>query len=72
MFSQHLTFLLNRTVYRTEFFFSGFVYHIYTIILMHFDINSGDAAKNYLQKEVEILRTKNHWKKAYFYLWDEV
>lgn len=34
--------------------------------------NSGDAAKNYLQKEVEILRTKNHWKKAYFYLWDEV
>lgn len=31
----------------------------------------GDAAKDYLQKEVEILRTKDHWKKAYFYLWDE-
>ncbi|KAL8145053.1 uncharacterized protein LOC141706793 isoform X1 [Apium graveolens] len=34
-------------------------------------VPSCDAAKNYLQKEVEILRTKNHWKKAYFYLWDE-
>ncbi|KAM7521107.1 hypothetical protein LguiB_020069 [Lonicera macranthoides] len=31
----------------------------------------GDTSKDYLQKEVEILRTKNHWKKAYFYLWDE-
>nr|XP_023870417.1 uncharacterized protein LOC111983010 isoform X1 [Quercus suber]POF24162.1 hypothetical protein CFP56_06245 [Quercus suber] len=30
-----------------------------------------DAAKDYLLKEIEILRTKNHWKKAYFYLWDE-
>ncbi|KAL0017212.1 hypothetical protein SO802_004281 [Lithocarpus litseifolius] len=30
-----------------------------------------DAVKDYLQKEIEILRTKNHWKKAYFYLWDE-
>ncbi|XP_038704160.1 uncharacterized protein LOC120000258 isoform X1 [Tripterygium wilfordii] len=30
-----------------------------------------DAAKDYLQKEVEILRMKDHWKKAYFYLWDE-
>ena len=34
--------------------------------------NSNDAAKDYLQKEVEILRTKTHWKKAYLYLWDEV
>ncbi|KAK1395658.1 Alpha-1,6-mannosyl-glycoprotein 2-beta-N-acetylglucosaminyltransferase [Heracleum sosnowskyi] len=34
-------------------------------------VPSGDATKNYLQKEVEILKTKNHWKKAYFYLWDE-
>lgn len=34
--------------------------------------HSGDAAKDYLQREVEILRTKTHWKKAYFYLWDEV
>ncbi|KAF3645754.1 putative COP9 signalosome complex subunit 4-like [Capsicum annuum] len=31
----------------------------------------GDTAKDYLRREVEILRTKNHWKKAYFYLWDE-
>ncbi|KAK9989442.1 hypothetical protein SO802_029681 [Lithocarpus litseifolius] len=30
-----------------------------------------DAAKDYLLKEIGILRTKNHWKKAYFYLWDE-
>lgn len=29
------------------------------------------AAKDYLQKEIDILRTKSHWKKAYFYLWDE-
>ncbi|KAL9686079.1 hypothetical protein QQ045_023534 [Rhodiola kirilowii] len=29
------------------------------------------ASKDYLQSEVEILREKNHWKKAYFYLWDE-
>lgn len=31
----------------------------------------GDTAKNFLQREVEILRTKSHWRKAYFYLWDE-
>ncbi|KGN59943.1 uncharacterized protein LOC101205217 isoform X1 [Cucumis sativus] len=31
----------------------------------------GDTGKDYLQREVEILRTKTHWKKAYFYLWDE-
>lgn len=34
--------------------------------------HSNDAAKDYLQKQVEILRTKTHWRKAYFYLWDEV
>ncbi|XWS14599.1 hypothetical protein CRYUN_Cryun35bG0023500 [Craigia yunnanensis] len=34
-------------------------------------VSRNDAAKDYLQKEVEILRTKTHWKKAYFYLWDE-
>uniref|UniRef100_A0A5B7BN44 Glycoside hydrolase 123 catalytic domain-containing protein n=1 Tax=Davidia involucrata TaxID=16924 RepID=A0A5B7BN44_DAVIN len=34
-------------------------------------VSCGDTAKDYLQKEVEILKTKNHWKKAYFYLWDE-
>ncbi|XP_059455492.1 uncharacterized protein LOC132185733 isoform X2 [Corylus avellana] len=34
-------------------------------------VSSSDAAKDYLQKEIEILRTKTHWKKAYFYLWDE-
>ncbi|CAI0436187.1 unnamed protein product [Linum tenue] len=33
--------------------------------------NSNHVAKDYLQKEVEVLRTKSHWKKAYFYLWDE-
>lgn len=30
-----------------------------------------DAAKDSLRKEVEILKTKAHWRKAYFYLWDE-
>ncbi|KAL3022773.1 hypothetical protein AAZX31_04G032700 [Glycine max] len=30
-----------------------------------------NSAEDYLQKQVEILRTKNHWRKAYFYLWDE-
>ncbi|XP_047180537.1 uncharacterized protein LOC124847162 isoform X3 [Vigna umbellata] len=34
-------------------------------------ISGNDAAKDYLQKQVEILRTKTHWRKAYFYLWDE-
>ncbi|KAK8465329.1 hypothetical protein PHAVU_009G056900 [Phaseolus vulgaris] len=34
-------------------------------------ISGNDAAKDYLQKQVEILRTKAHWRKAYFYLWDE-
>ncbi|XP_077233285.1 alpha-1,6-mannosyl-glycoprotein 2-beta-N-acetylglucosaminyltransferase isoform X2 [Tasmannia lanceolata] len=32
---------------------------------------SGDAAKDALRREVEILKTRAHWKKAYFYLWDE-
>ncbi|ONM24711.1 hypothetical protein ZEAMMB73_Zm00001d006681 [Zea mays] len=31
-----------------------------------------DAAKNSLRREVEILKSKPHWSKAYFYLWDEV
>ncbi|XP_047322064.1 uncharacterized protein LOC124925959 [Impatiens glandulifera] len=30
-----------------------------------------NTSDNYLQKVVETLRTKSHWKKAYFYLWDE-
>ncbi|XP_073019816.1 uncharacterized protein [Primulina eburnea] len=34
-------------------------------------VSCGDTAKDFLQREVEILRTKNHWRKAYFYLWDE-
>ncbi|XP_059634137.1 uncharacterized protein LOC132276632 isoform X2 [Cornus florida] len=34
-------------------------------------VSCGDAANDYLQKEVEILKTKSHWKKGYFYLWDE-
>lgn len=31
----------------------------------------GESTTDYLQKQVEILRSKSHWKKAYFYLWDE-
>ncbi|RYR41079.1 hypothetical protein Ahy_A08g037474 isoform A [Arachis hypogaea] len=34
-------------------------------------ISSNVVEKDYLQKQVEILRTKSHWRKAYFYLWDE-
>ncbi|XP_056177270.1 uncharacterized protein LOC115669811 isoform X2 [Syzygium oleosum] len=34
-------------------------------------VSRGTASEDYLQKEIEILRTKPHWKKAYFYLWDE-
>lgn len=34
-------------------------------------LSSTDAAKDVLMKEVEILKTKPHWKKSYFYLWDE-
>ncbi|KAL0360702.1 UNVERIFIED_CONTAM: hypothetical protein Sradi_3754700 [Sesamum radiatum] len=34
-------------------------------------VSSGDTPKDFLQRQVEILRTKNHWRKAYFYLWDE-
>ncbi|KAF8409932.1 hypothetical protein HHK36_002451 [Tetracentron sinense] len=34
-------------------------------------LSGSDAAKDSLRKEVEILKTKTHWKKAYFYLWDE-
>lgn len=30
-----------------------------------------DAARESLRKEVDILKTKAHWRKAYFYLWDE-
>ncbi|XP_015933872.2 uncharacterized protein LOC107460064 [Arachis duranensis] len=31
-------------------------------------ISSNVVEKDYLQKQVEILRTKSHWRKAYFYL----
>lgn len=34
-------------------------------------ISSGEAESNHLQKELEILKSTPHWKKAYFYLWDE-
>ncbi|KAK1268003.1 hypothetical protein QJS04_geneDACA006225 [Acorus gramineus] len=34
-------------------------------------LSCDDAAKDSLRKEVEILRSKDHWSKAYFYLWDE-
>ncbi|KMZ58057.1 hypothetical protein ZOSMA_7G00860 [Zostera marina] len=32
---------------------------------------SDETAKNYFKKEIDILKSKAHWKKAYFYLWDE-
>lgn len=32
---------------------------------------SSDTAKDVVKSELEILKTKPHWKKAYFYLWDE-
>ncbi|CAA7404265.1 unnamed protein product [Spirodela intermedia] len=34
-------------------------------------LSCNDAAKDTLRKEVEILKSKPHWQKAYFYLWDE-
>lgn len=34
-------------------------------------LSCSDAAKESLRKEVEILKNKPHWRKAYFYLWDE-
>ncbi|XP_071724552.1 uncharacterized protein [Rutidosis leptorrhynchoides] len=34
-------------------------------------ITGNDGAKDYLQKTVDVLKTKPHWNKAYFYLWDE-
>lgn len=30
-----------------------------------------DTAQDHLKKEIEILKTKSHWRKAYLYLWDE-
>lgn len=39
---------------------------------LFFSCASVDAGPNHLQKEINILKTKEHWKKAYFYLWDEV
>ncbi|KAL3514620.1 hypothetical protein ACH5RR_027337 [Cinchona calisaya] len=34
-------------------------------------VSSGETTEDHLHKEVEILSKKNHWRKAYFYLWDE-
>ncbi|XP_057469911.1 LOW QUALITY PROTEIN: uncharacterized protein LOC130758917 [Actinidia eriantha] len=34
-------------------------------------VSRGDTEKDYLQREVDILKKKSHWRKAYFYLWDE-
>ncbi|XP_010905074.1 uncharacterized protein [Elaeis guineensis] len=34
-------------------------------------LTCSDTAKDSLRKEVEILKSKSHWQKAYFYLWDE-
>lgn len=44
----------------------------YDVKICTFTCNSTDSAKVALQKEVEILKSKDHWRKAYFYLWDEV
>lgn len=35
-------------------------------------VSRDDSRESYLRKEVEILRSKPHWNKSYFYLWDEV
>jgi hypothetical protein len=35
-------------------------------------LSSSETAKEVVRRELEILKTKDHWKKAYFYLWDEV
>ncbi|KAH8931516.1 hypothetical protein BDL97_19G025700 [Sphagnum fallax] len=34
-------------------------------------LSSSETAKEVVRRELEILKTKDHWKKAYFYLWDE-
>ncbi|KAG0565178.1 hypothetical protein KC19_8G170500 [Ceratodon purpureus] len=34
-------------------------------------LSSTDIAKNVVKSELEILKHEPHWKKAYFYLWDE-
>ncbi|KAJ7531124.1 hypothetical protein O6H91_14G033100 [Diphasiastrum complanatum] len=34
-------------------------------------LTSSYTAKESIRRELEILKTKQHWKKAYFYLWDE-
>ncbi|XP_052201492.1 uncharacterized protein LOC127807569 isoform X2 [Diospyros lotus] len=34
-------------------------------------VSSHNVAEDFLHQEVQILRAKSHWKKAYFYLWDE-
>ncbi|EPS70359.1 hypothetical protein M569_04401 [Genlisea aurea] len=34
-------------------------------------VSCRDTDGNFLRGEVETLRTKDHWRKAYFYLWDE-
>ncbi|KAL9244174.1 hypothetical protein vseg_017978 [Gypsophila vaccaria] len=33
--------------------------------------SSVDPVPDFLQKQINILQTKGHWSKAYFYLWDE-
>jgi len=39
---------------------------------MHLSYHALMLQKNSLRREVEILKSKPHWSKAYFYLWDEV
>ena len=52
-------------------FVSSYLIQLVALINL-FLVNSTDAAKNSLRREVEILKSKPHWSKAYFYLWDEV
>ncbi|XP_028757619.1 uncharacterized protein LOC114716809 [Neltuma alba] len=55
---------------KSEEYFSDPRLAAYAVPYSHV-ISSNDAAKDYLQKQIDILRTKSHWRKAYFYLWDE-
>lgn len=52
-------------------FISAYMIQLVTLINLA-PCYSTDAAKNSLRREVEILKSKPHWSKAYFYLWDEV
>lgn len=49
------------------------LFFLFCVLFFIFPVcRSVDAGTNFLQKEIDILKAKDHWKKAYFYLWDEV